>query len=811
MVSLRSFGPLILLFAMVLNAHGQSTTTQAATGVTDIAATLRGSVTPGTGIYSDYQWCWFDFGTTTDYGQTINADHLTVSGTSPVAVAASPPGLQPNTTYHYRVRLGTILSLYYGGLAGDDMTFTTGPPATLPTFQSVNSDIISDTAANFDVWGANSGGSAATVSIEYGADATYGSVFTFPDTMPMNTSVSFQQARLTGLSPVTTYHWRLKLTNGQGNTYSADQSFTTLGTPVVTTGTASNVTYTSVRLDGSVDPAGHTLSVVFQYGTSTNYASSVIASPAQVSTPGTNAVFATFSGLIPGTTYHYRLKVTDAWNGGDVYVGDDQTFSTPSRVVTLPATGVTDLNAVLNGTMETFAGGFIPVFDLGTTTAYGTVLSVSSSQTDPNNPQLRDVSVSPPNLVPSTTYHYRLRAYQAFDLGTDMTFTTGPPATSPVVTQPSSSNISATGVTLSVTVQSGSSPTTTAFDYGTDTSYGSTASFPFIQSTNTTSTNTKQNLSGLTPGTTYHWRARSTNNEGVATSPDQTFTTLPIPSVTTSPATNVGSTWATFNGSYNAQGGTYTVAFEFGADTNYGTTVDPATGNATGAIGGGGIIILGGGLTIHGGGVIIGGNGSNAPGNTHVTIVILNPNATYHYRLKLTDGTGNAVYGTDATFSTLTGVQAWRQNYFGSTDGTGNTADLAMPLGDGVPNLLKYALGLEPSKPGVEPAPAALTYNDNSTRLSLTFTRLIFASDLTYEVQGADDVTGPWSTIASASGGLSFSVGPFGDPGLVTELSQLVLQPGLNGYPTTTSTVTVFDTVPMSEATRRFMRLKVTR
>ncbi len=227
-------------------------------------------------------------------------------------------------------------------------------------------------------------------------------------------------------------------------------------------------------------------------------------------------------------------------------------------MVTLPATGVTDINAVLNGTMDTSAGGFIADFEIGTDTTYGRVPTGKSLHTDSNNPNLTAVSVSPLGLLPNTTYHYRLRNFGGSDVGADMTFTTGPPATPPTVTLPISSNISAMSATLSVKVQSGSSPATILFDYGTDTNYGSTVTYPTIQPTNTITSlfptlpsapsNLTQNITGLTPGTTYHWRGRSTNNEGVTTTADQTFTTLPLPTVTTSPATKIGSSWATFNG-----------------------------------------------------------------------------------------------------------------------------------------------------------------------------------------------------------------------------------------------------------------------
>lgn len=55
---------------------------------------------------------------------------------------------------------------------------------------------------------------------------------------------------------------------------------------------------------------------------------------------------------------------------------------------------------------------------------------------------------------------------------------------------------------------------------------------------------------------------------------------------------------------------------------------------------------------------------------------------------------------TDGTFEvTVTGspAQTWRFDYFGTTANTGNAADTANPSGDGIVNLIKYALGMNPN------------------------------------------------------------------------------------------------------------------
>jgi hypothetical protein len=72
----------------------------------------------------------------------------------------------------------------------------------------------------------NAQGAATTYSFEYGTTAGYGAA-TPPTSLVASSSVQQASYRLTGLSPATTYHFRLKATNAGGTAYGIDQSFTT--------------------------------------------------------------------------------------------------------------------------------------------------------------------------------------------------------------------------------------------------------------------------------------------------------------------------------------------------------------------------------------------------------------------------------------------------------------------------------------------------------------------------------------------------------------------------------------------------------
>ncbi len=92
--------------------------TQAATAASLTGATLNGIVNPA-GDATTYH---FEYGTTTAYGTSTTAQG---AGSDLVAHAESAPitGLQPGTTYHYRI----VAANSGGSAAGADATFTTAP------------------------------------------------------------------------------------------------------------------------------------------------------------------------------------------------------------------------------------------------------------------------------------------------------------------------------------------------------------------------------------------------------------------------------------------------------------------------------------------------------------------------------------------------------------------------------------------------------------------------------------------------------------------------------------------------------------
>jgi hypothetical protein len=97
--------------------------------------------------------------------------------------------------------------------------------------------------------------------------------------------------------------------------------------PVVTTLVADGLLDTGATLHGGVIANGPDAQVSFEYGLTADYGSTLDAVPAMASGYEAVPARATVGGLLPGTTYHFRMIAANA-NG--VSAGADRTFTTTS-------------------------------------------------------------------------------------------------------------------------------------------------------------------------------------------------------------------------------------------------------------------------------------------------------------------------------------------------------------------------------------------------------------------------------------------------------------------------------------------------
>jgi phosphodiesterase/alkaline phosphatase D-like protein len=521
----------------------------------------------------------FDWGTDTNYGNTVTADQSPVTSAALAPVTATLTSLANNTTYHYRVVASNINGTTYG----PDVTFAIGTGGSAPSAVTNAATGVGATTATLNGT-VNANGAAAVVTFEYGLDTSYGSTAVASPSPVSGSADTAVAATLSAFLPNTTYHYRVVATNVFGTTNGSDMAFTTLPlAPTATTHAASAVTTTGATLNGTVNGNGNSSTVTFEYGLTTAYGTTVTADQSPVTGSTDTAVSTAISGLTDGITYHYRVAAVNA--GGTTY-GADMIFTAgtpPPTATTSAASGIGTTSATFNGTVNANNASTVVTFEYGETTAYGRTASAVQSPVAGSTNTTVNVTVS--DLLPNETYHFRVRAQSlgGTTYGADMAFST---LAAPTVSTNAATAVSTSGATLNGTVNANGNSTTVTFEYGLTTAYGTTVTADQSPVTGTTATAVSKAITGLTIDTTYHYRVVGQNAQGTSYGADMIFVTSApgTPIVTTNAATRVMQDGATLNGTVNASNADTTVTFEYGLTTAYGTTVpaveSPVTGTA---------------------------------------------------------------------------------------------------------------------------------------------------------------------------------------------------------------------------------------
>jgi hypothetical protein len=153
-----------------------------------------------------------------------------------------------------------------------------------------------------------------------------------------------------GVAPTHTYApggytVTLTVTDSAAQTAMTTRSLTVRGAPTAVTGVASSLGQTSATLNASVTPNGDASECTFEYGTTTSYGSSAPCSPPPGAGTSAVGVSAAIAGLIPDTTYHFRIVAKNSFGPS---TGADQTFATPANPVQTSATSPPVVNFPLS-------------------------------------------------------------------------------------------------------------------------------------------------------------------------------------------------------------------------------------------------------------------------------------------------------------------------------------------------------------------------------------------------------------------------------------------------------------------------------
>ena len=241
--------------------RGPVSETGVAFNVTESKATLEGQIYSEKHEFAEFAY-FFEYGTSTSYGSSTPAPPGSTIG--PVASCGLPcegsesipkrasvnlTGLEPGTTYHYRLVSTNVEDGYRS--FGEDATFTTGGEKPSPSSGG------GETPPGGD-------GQSGTSSAQSGWGAPDG---------PLELSAGFHAV----------------------------------------TGEATSVTATGATLNGYVDPEGKETTYYFEYGQTTSYGRSVPIPHGSVGSGVVwKAVSQSVAGLERDSTYHYRLVATNS-------------------------------------------------------------------------------------------------------------------------------------------------------------------------------------------------------------------------------------------------------------------------------------------------------------------------------------------------------------------------------------------------------------------------------------------------------------------------------------------------------------------
>jgi len=182
-------------------------------------ADINGSVNP----HGDTTTYYFEHGSTTAYG-SATTEISVGSGTEELAASASLDSLDYSSIYHYRI----VAYNSHGTSSGNDMILETPEPPVLPTVSTGPADEGACQLAilNGTINPNNSDGAITTFHFEYGLTAAYGNRTEETEAGTGTDDISVS-AIITGLTPQTTYHFRIVGTNAAGTANGGDRTVTT--------------------------------------------------------------------------------------------------------------------------------------------------------------------------------------------------------------------------------------------------------------------------------------------------------------------------------------------------------------------------------------------------------------------------------------------------------------------------------------------------------------------------------------------------------------------------------------------------------
>ncbi|MGZ4971822.1 MAG: beta strand repeat-containing protein, partial [Limisphaerales bacterium] len=547
-------------------------------------------------------------------------------------------------------------------------------------------------------------------------------------------------------------------------------------TPLITTGVASSIGMTNATLNGAVNPNGQSTTVQFEFGPTASYGS--VAPVSGTFSEATNqAISAVITGLTPGAIYHFRATAT---NASGSTTGSDATFTTATTpVVDLAITATRNSNFTQGDAADTYT---ITITNVGTASSSGTVTVLDTLPSGLTATAISGTGWTTDLATLTCTRSDTLAigaAYPPITLTVSVA-SNAPASLTNVVTvsgggDATSANNTANDVT-SINATGGSGATTytgvlAGWDVSGQTNFGVSPLAPTTNAASLTivglargsgvgisgSASTKS-WGGNTWNSTSEAAAISANEFATASITAQTGYKVSISSISQFDYRRSSSGPPNGELQYQIGSGAFTDIAAVSYTSTTGASLSPIDLSGISAL-------------------------QNVGAGTTVTFRIVNWGGTssggtwYILDLGASSAPDFAIQGTVASIVTLTPIETWRLQWFGSTNNTGNAADTFVNSSDGMPNLLKYALGLNPLTPTNSP----ISGDISTGYLRLTAPKNTNATDVTFAVEVTGNVPGGWT---------------------------------INGTTTDQNTSALFqahDNTAVPSSTSRFIRLRVSR
>jgi hypothetical protein len=269
-------------------------------------------------------------------------------GTRKTASVVTGAVLTPATTYFFRVSAENASGHSEG--AGEFAT----PALAAPSIEYETSSGVTTELATLET-SVNPEYQAATCSFEYGTEPALGahtSTVACPKPLGSGGAGVIASVKLTGLSPASTYYYRVTATNHTGTT--TDPTIETFATapataPTVESESVSTVEATTAAFEAKIAPGAAVTTYEFDYLTEAQYTANgdtfTGASTASGAKPipaeeVSELVAVRVTGLQPATSYEYRVVATNTCEPGKqcVTAGPAKTLVTTEGPSTAPET-----------------------------------------------------------------------------------------------------------------------------------------------------------------------------------------------------------------------------------------------------------------------------------------------------------------------------------------------------------------------------------------------------------------------------------------------------------------------------------------